>query len=564
MLHALFDFCVIYCSYDSAARGAESETVMKKPCRTLLLVLSLCLLPGCLGCGSRDTAPAPSPSPALTAAEPTAAEPSTPAPTVQPLLSEAIPDDNCRNWYEIFVYSFEDSNGDGIGDLAGVTRRLPYIRDLGFTGIWLMPIMPSPSYHKYDVTDYCAIDPAYGTLEDFSALLAAAHALGIRVIVDLPVNHTSSAHPWFTAALADPDSPYRAYYNFADAYQSGYASQNGLYYEARFVSSMPDLNLDSEAVRAEICDILRFWLTLGVDGFRLDAVTSYDTASQKNSIAFCTFLNEQAKAIRPDCFLVGEAWSDLSVIAAYYASGVDSFFCFPLATATGSLAKILTDAKPNRGQRYQNLTAMLEEYYGTDALMAPFVGNHDTDRITSAVGVRDLPRLKALWGMLALMRGGVFVYYGDEIGMIGTGDDPNKRIGMLFSTEEHTTVCPPGTTGVKYLLPGAEAQLADAASLLQYVRHAMNLRNAIPAIARGVSTVLPGSDPAVAVIRRISGETAVTLVLNLSADHKSLAFDPNEAGCHTLLGALDASGTGAIVYRDGLLTLGPWDMAVLG
>ena len=134
------------------------------------------------------------------------------------------------NWYEIFVYSFADGNGDRIGDFVGLKEKLPYLQSLHVDGVWLMPIHPSPSYHKYDVTDYCAIDPQYGTMEDFQAFLEAAHEAGIKVILDLVVNHTSSEHPWFQAARASADSPYRAYYNFSDTPKTGYnALPDGTY-----------------------------------------------------------------------------------------------------------------------------------------------------------------------------------------------------------------------------------------------------------------------------------------------------------------------------------------------
>lgn len=192
-------------------------------------------------------------------------------------LTENIPNDNVRNWYEIFIYSFADSDGDRIGDFKGATEKLDYVRDLGFTGIWLMPIMPSPSYHKYDVSDYYDIDPQYGTLDDFKAFLARAHELDIKVTIDLVVNHTSNLHPWFQSSKTGADSPYRDYYNWQDKGGSGYEKIGDSYYECRFVSTMPDLNLDSDAVRSEISNIMKFWLEMGVDGFRLDAVTSYYT-----------------------------------------------------------------------------------------------------------------------------------------------------------------------------------------------------------------------------------------------------------------------------------------------
>lgn len=486
-------------------------------------------------------------------------DPSSQAPV---LLEENIPDDNVRNWYEIFVYSFADSDGDRIGDLKGATEKLDYIRDMGFTGIWLMPIMPSPSYHKYDVTDYYAIDPAYGTLEDFQGFLDKAHGLGIKVIIDLVLNHSSNEHPWFQNAKTGKEAEFRDYYNFIDQAAGGYQKIGDSYYECRFVSTMPDLNLDSQAVRAEIVNIMSFWLGMGVDGFRLDAVTSYYTGSSAKNIEFLTWLNGEAKKLNPDCYLVGECWADESTIASYYASGIDSFFYFPASTGNGSgeIAKILDESATDRGRSFGTFILGLEERFGPDALMAPFLDNHDTDRIANIVGIYDLARLKAAYGMLAMLRGGSYVYYGGEIGMIGAGNDPNKRIGMFWTTLPEVTACPPGTTQAKYPLGNVLDQQADPNSLLNYVRCAMNLRNAFPQLARGTTELIPVGSGDICALKRTLEQSTITVVMNLSNGAKTVPVDAD-----TLLAALDAnlkSGNG-ITYSDGLLTLDAWGIAIL-
>ena len=255
---------------------------------------------------------------------------------------EAVP-----NWYEVFVRSYRDSDGDGLGDLKGLAQELDYIQDMGWRGLWLMPVMPSPSYHKYDVTDYMAVDPQYGTLDDMIALTAACHERGIRLIVDMPVNHTSTLHPWFAAACdalraGDARGEYVGYYNFRREGGAGYTPLTGTdwYYEERFQGGgMPDLNLDNSAVLAEIRRIFDFWLNeVGVDGFRLDAVTSYFTGDAKRNVATLSELKAMAEALKPGSFLVGECWANLNTIAAYYESGVDSFFLFPSAQAEGFIA----------------------------------------------------------------------------------------------------------------------------------------------------------------------------------------------------------------------------------
>ena len=221
--------------------------------------------------------------------------------------------DNYRNWYEVFVYSYKDSDGDGIGDLKGLTEKLDYIEDMGYNGLWLMPIMESPSYHKYDVIDYLSVDPQYGTMEDMRALVAACHARDIKIIIDLPINHTSTQHPWFLDAVYSIqkrtyDSPHLDYYCFTETPGMNYVQVNGAkwYYEEQFAGgSMPDLNLANESLYAEIEKILAFWLQdVGVDGFRLDAVTSFFNKDTTQNVAFLNRLKASCEALKPGSFLV--------------------------------------------------------------------------------------------------------------------------------------------------------------------------------------------------------------------------------------------------------------------
>ncbi len=268
---------------------------------------------------------------------------------LSPLAVGEVDSDN-YNWYEVFVYSYQDSNGDGIGDLPGLMSRLDYIHDMGYDGLWLMPIMPSPSYHKYDVMDYMAVDPQYGTLEDFKALVAACHERGIRIIIDLPVNHTSTQHPWFLAACdavcaGDMEDPFVSYYNFSQGGAAKTIPVSGTewYYEEQFAGgNMPDLNLDNPAVLEEIRSIIGFWLTeCDVDGFRLDAVTSYFTANTEKNIVLLNEIKAMAEATKPGSYLVGEVWTGLDTIAEYYKSDLDSFFLFPMSQAEGYIVRSL-------------------------------------------------------------------------------------------------------------------------------------------------------------------------------------------------------------------------------
>ncbi|MCR5153973.1 MAG: hypothetical protein K6B75_03905 [Lachnospiraceae bacterium] len=471
-------------------------------------------------------------------------------------------DDAYRNYYEIFVYSFSDFDGDGYGDILGMTEKLDYVKEMGFNGIWLMPIMPSPSYHKYDVTDYYSIDPLYGTMDEFRDFLDAAHERGINVIIDLVLNHTSSQNPWFKSAVYEENSPYREWYNFSDKAKSGYSSVNGEYYEARFTSTMPDLNLDNEEVRAEIEKIMDFWLTdVGVDGFRLDACTNYYTGSVKKNVEFLTWVENTARKYKEDVFIVGEVWENIYTIGQYCQSEVDSLFTFPYAQSSGYLAKLLGSTAKNTGKNLATAVEEVEKLYG-DTMPAPFFANHDTDRTASILGTKSLPKLKMGAGLIAMMSGSTFVYYGDEIGMTGSENDPNKRIAMYWNDEE-LTENPPGTTYAKYKLACVDEQLEDPDSLLNYYKAAYNLRAAVPEIARGESEIVSQDNSEVCVIKRTWKGKTVYIVINLNKE-ESVITTADFAENLEILGTLYSDPeAGKVAYKKGALTMPYWSIAVL-
>ena len=259
--------------------------------------------------------------------------------------------------YEIFVRSFYDSDGDGIGDLKGLIQKLDYIDQLGASCIWLMPVAASPSYHGYDVSDYYRVEPAYGSNDDFKRLVAAAHRRGIAVLVDMVLNHSSSEHPYFQAALHDTTSSYRAWYRFAPASLGKnwhHSPVRDEYYYGLFWSGMPDLNYETPAVRDEAKKIATFWLRdMSVDGFRLDAVPYL--VEQGDCVTGCpgthAFLHEYAAhidSVKPGAYTVGEAWGNIDQMMPYYPDQLTSYFGFELADSllsavrTGSAAGLLT------------------------------------------------------------------------------------------------------------------------------------------------------------------------------------------------------------------------------
>ncbi len=444
---------------------------------------------------------------------------------------EAAP---AANWYEVFVRSYQDSDGDGIGDLPGLISRLDYISEMGYDGLWLMPIMPSPSYHKYDVTDYKAIDPEYGTLADFRALADACHERGIRLIIDLPVNHSSVQHPWFTQACealrTNAESRYTDYYCFSkeNGQKAVPISGTEWFYEEQFSGGgMPDLNLDSDAVRQEITQIMDFWLNdCGADGFRLDAVTSYYAADTEKNVAFLKWLNDTAKALKPDCFLVGEAWTGLGTIAEYYESGLDAFFLFPASQAEGYIARTIRA----RSKPAQQFVKYMQEVQATlgDHTLAPFIGNHDTGRAVGSLQARSAPeRAKFAETLVNLMGGATFTYYGEEIGMVGSGDDPNKRLAMYWNDGDMTGQ-PPGTTKVEYAFPCVDEQLADANSLLNYCKALNHLKKQFPAIAWGENEFVY-SDDDLCVMKRTWNAQTCYIALNFSSK-KAHEYELQEKG----------------------------------
>lgn len=427
------------------------------------------------------------------------------------------------NWYEIFVRSYQDSDGDGIGDLQGLISRLDYISDMGYDGIWLMPIMPSPSYHKYDVTDYMSIDPQYGTLKDFRALVKGCHERGIRLIIDLPVNHSSSRHPWFTQACnalraGDETNPYVDYYCFSrqNGQKRVQVSDTEWYYEEQFAGGgMPDLNLDSEVLRAEVTAIMDFWLNeCNVDGFRLDAVTSYYAADVERNVAFLRWLSDTAETLKPGCFMVGEAWVSLNSIAEYYESGIDSFFLFPASQAEGYIARTIR-ARSKPAQQYVNFMQQVEEALG-DHLIAPFIGNHDTGRAVGSLQARSAPqRAKFAEALVNLMGGATFTYYGEEIGMVGSGEDPNKRLAMYWNDQDMTAQ-PPGATKIEYAFPSVDDQLEDEYSLLNYCKKLNHLKLQNPAFALGKNEFLY-VDGEVCIMKRTWNDQECWIYVNFSA-----------------------------------------------
>ncbi len=484
----------------------------------------------------------------------------------------------CRTTYEVFVYSFCDSDGDGIGDLPGLLSKLDYINDgdpaggedMGMTGLWLMPVFPSNTYHKYDVTDFTGIDPSYGTLEDMDALLAACHERGMTVILDLPVNHTSTAHPWFQEAAGylrslppgrdavKEECPYVWYYQFAREQYDGYVPlpDSEWYYEARFWSEMPDLNLTTGEVRQELEDVMDFWLDRGVDGFRLDAVTSYYTDNPEAGIEFTRWLTDTAKNRNPSAYIVGEAWADQNTYAQYYRSGIDSLFDFAFAGRDGTISRVVNGAE---GLRYfAESMVREEELYASmnpSFVNAPFYSNHDMDRGAEYYAGGDAAKVKLAEAMNLLMTGNAFIYYGEELGMRGAGRDENRRAPMCWSDDSHAPgMCagPAGMDEIRKEYGSLEKQMSDPDSIFCYIREAVRIRESLPVIGRGRTVRIPEleEDRFVGFLRTDStaqGAGDVLILINLGDTAVTRRLPDSVAGYTSLSAALYTGDRNALI-----------------
>ncbi len=500
----------------------------------------------------------------------------------------AAPNDNVRTWYEVFVPSYFDSNGDGTGDLRGLAQKLDYLNDgrgggLGVTGIWLMPIMPSPSYHKYDVTDYFSVDPSLGTLADFRALAAACHRRGVKLILDFEANHTSSQNPWFLSAVKtlkqNPShpaaNPYLSYYNFVRGQPSAghYApvGDTGWYYEDEFADTMPDLNLDSPAVRAELFRSARFWLGQGADGFRLDAVLYYygsdGSGDTDKNVGFVNAFTGACRSVNPGAYVVGEVWSDATTVSSYYAAKNCSFFAFPFAQATGYIAQTLNlsgaDYSAQHFALVQQEWQQMLQAVNKNAVDAPFLSNHDQDR-SAGYFSGSVAKMKMAAALYLFMDGGPFLYYGEELGMTGSGRDENKRGPMYWSASVKTgmTKGPAGMTEDAHLLPAADAQLKDPQSLLSFYKNAIRLRERFPAVARGEISIPAGiANPEVCAIRKTWRGQSVVLVYNLAPSAQTLDVAAFAKGMR--LGGQLSAGTARVKLSGSRLRLPSMSLAVL-
>jgi maltose alpha-D-glucosyltransferase/alpha-amylase len=521
--------------------------------------------------------------------------------------------------YQVHVRAFSDSNGDGIGDFQGLAQRLDYIQELGVNAIWLMPFFPSPLRDDgYDISDYRSVHPSYGTLEDFKTFLSNAHDRGVRVIIELVANHTSDQHPWFLESRSSQDNPKRDWYVwsdtdaryrgtriiFLDTELSNWAWDpvSKSYYWHRFFSHQPDLNFDNPAVREEMWSVMKFWLDLGVDGFRLDAVP-YLIEREGTS---CENLPETHEVIRelrkkvdeqfPGAMLLAEANQWPADLRQYFGNG-DEFhmaFHFPLMPRMFMGLK-LEDRKP--------ITEILQQ---TPEIPAScqwclFLRNHDEltlEMVTDMerdymydiyarnksmrlnLGIRrrlaplldnDRRRIELMNGMLMSLPGTPIIYYGDEIGMgdnIYLGDRNGVRTPMQWSggwnggfsgADPESLYSPPILNPVYgYQAVNVLSQKRTEHSLFSWMKHIMGIRRASPVFGSGsIEFLYPANHRVLAYVRQLGKET-VLVVNNLSSAAQAVELDLRRYKGNILIEMFGKNIFPRVGDLPYLLTMGPY------
>jgi len=526
--------------------------------------------------------------------------------------------------YQIYPRSFADSNGDGIGDLPGITAHLDYVASLGVDGIWLSPFFTSPMKDfGYDVSDYCDVDPMFGKLADFEALVARAHALGLKVMIDQVLSHSSDQHPWFVESRSSTSNPKADWYIWADAKEDGNPPNNWLsifggsawqwdtrrcqYYMHNFLTSQPDLNFHNPQVQTALLETVKFWLDLGVDGYRLDTVNFYvhdaqlrnnpprgrpdgtDAAvtavnpygwqwhkfdkSQPENLGFLRKLRALLDQY-PNTTMVGEIGDDdgLSRLAEYTRGGdkLHMAYCFDLLG-------------PEHSAPYLHGVISRFESISEGGWPCWALSNHDVVRVATRWGgsAPDMAKLKLAAAMQLSLRGSSCIYQGDELGLPEAEiafEDIQDPYGITMWPEfkgrdgcrtpmpwdgkaADLGFAPAGATQSKPWLPVAESQRALAVSeqdgvkdsLLTYYRQILQWRKTLPAIQRGDLQLLPVSDHVFAFVRSLEG-ARVLCVFNFSATATRYALPADLHGAQ----ALEGSGLSGGTLQAGSVELAPW------
>ena len=557
------------------------KQILRIPVLLLALLLMLCACTTAAPRAAVETA-----VPTETAVpEPTA----TPDPGELSVYTDALAaadriDDNNRVFYEIFVGSFSDSNGDGIGDLRGIINRMDYLNDgdpnsgksLGVEGLWLSPIFNSPTYHKYDVSDYYVIDPQFGTEADLVELIELCHARDVKVILDLVINHTSRRNDWFRAFLEahrqdDRENPYYDFYTWYDGdtekapagRKFGQLSGTNHYYECNFDGDMPELNYDNPAVRQAVLDIANYYLDLGVDGFRFDAAKYVYFGDHAASVAFWEEYLGKLRERKPDLYAVAEVWDSDGITDLYFPAV--NCFDFTISQASGLISETAQKGDVNRYTAYVQAYCDRVKSMREGAAFTPFVTNHDMDRAAGFLTVAS-GSMQMAANLYILGPGSPFLYYGEELGMRGSrggaNTDANRRLAMIWGDGD-TVQNPTGSTysASNQITSGTFEQMRAESSLYTYYKKLLMLRRANPAIAHGTYTALKIADSKVGGFAASLDGKTVLVLHNTTISKKTVELsgliDASAFSIRGVIGMEDASLSGTA------LTLGSQTSVVI-
>src|SRR5450631_1339011 len=493
--------------------------------------------------------------------------------------------------YQIYPRSFQDSNGDGIGDLPGIIGRMPYLRDLGVDAIWLSPIFPSPmADFGYDISNYLGVDPIFGTPDDFDALVAAAHASNLKVILDLVPNHTSDQHPWFSESRSSRDNPKRDWYLWREPRADGTAPNNWTsefggsawsydaatkqYYYHAFLREQPDLNWRNPAVRQAIYDVMRFWFRKGVDGFRVDVLwhlikdaefrdnppnPNFHSGRPPHEALLPVYSTDRPETLDvvtemrrvvdefSDCVLIGEIYLPVDRLVAYYGKGLSGAhlpFNFALLSA------------PWNARAIANLIDDYERVLPAAAWPNWVLGNHDRPRVASRIGQAQA-RVAAM--LLLTLRGTPTLYYGDELGMHQVAIAPDQvrdpfeknvpgigvgRDGCRTPMQWNATPFAGFSTSTPWLPLSDDFMRenvvnldADKRSILSLYKALIDLRKNLPPLVSGAYMPIAAQGDLL-IYRRQGDAEAVVIALNMGAEPVSIASETFRLDGEILLSSL--------------------------
>jgi alpha-amylase len=439
-------------------------------------------------------------------------------------------------FYEVFVRSFQDSNGDGIGDFNGLTSRLDDLKDLGVSALWLMPIFPSPSYHGYDVTDYDAVNPQYGTMRDFENLLEAAHERDMKVILDWIPNHSSREHQWFLESRK-PDSPKRDWYVWRNdnpgwkkpwgEFGNVWHNLDGSNYYGAFWEGMPDLNQHNPAVNASLNASAKTWLERGVDGFRVDAVR-YVLETQKDNIpdspeniAWFEKFSSFVKSVNPEAAVVGEIWTDVGTVGKYMTGASANNLAFNFDMYKG-IQDTVNSSKRGPAERILENVA---KAYPASAIDSLFISNHDQPRPKYFGNLK----YRTAADLLLTLPGTPFLYYGEEIGMPNgpSNSDENKRTPMRWDETANagfSSATPWYSSSTDDKAVTVKAQRAIPGSLYNHYKNLIRIRQSQPALRAGGYQPIQAGERIMAFARTLE-DSSVVVVINLDSDPAKAVMD---------------------------------------